>query len=636
MKISRTWLQKYFDAELPPTEKLAELFTFHAFEIEGIEKAGEDDVLDLKVLPDRAHYALSYRGIARELSAIASLPLRPLEVKEVSEGASATPSITVTDYVLCRRYVGRIAESVSITESPMWLKTALEAAGSRSINTIVDATNYVMLDIGQPLHAFDADKVKGGICVRLAKEGERITTLDGKDIDLLPGELVIADDFGPLAIAGVKGGKRAEVTAETTRIIIESANFEPTSVRRTSARVKIKNDSSKRFENELTPHTALEAMHAVSALIQELSPAAKFGPVVDRYEALPAPRSIEISAASISERLGYAVALDDAIAALKRLSIGVANKGGVLALSIPHDRLDLVIPEDIVEEVGRLLGYDKVPALVPAAEKSAAVHPAFYWAERVKSVLVAAGFSEVSTYALVPKGHYEVAYPLASDKQALRANLAEGITKSLALNASNADLLGLEAIKVFEIGTVFGKDAETFSLSVGALQAKKRKGVTAEGYLTQALAVLAADLGVEISATPVAAGAGALVELDFSALVEKLSKPASYADLSFTKAPKVAYKPFSAYPYIVRDIALFVPAGTDEALVLEVLRAAATASGLLEKGPDRFDRFEKDGRISLAYRLIFQSHQRTLTDTEVNTAMGAVYAAAKEKGWEVR
>ncbi len=629
-------MQKYFDKDIPSVEKLAELFTFHAFEIEGVEKAGDDDILDLKVLPDRAHYALCYRGIARELSAIENLLLKKVEVKAIADELEAKPEIAVTDTTLCRRYVARLAEGMSAGESPAWLKVALEAAGSRSINTLVDATNYVMLDIGQPLHAFDADKVKGALTVRLAKEGERITTLDGKEIDLLPTELVIADDFGPLAIAGVKGGKRAEVDASTRHIIIESANFEPTSVRRTSTRVKIKNDSSKRFENEITPHLALEAMHAVSALIKELSPEARFGPVVDMHESLPPVRTITVSVDFLSERLGYEVSQADAVAVLERLAIGVEEKGSELVLSLPHDRLDLSIPEDVVEEVGRLLGYDKVPARTPENAQPSAPNSLFYWTERVKNILSAAGFSEVSTYTLVPKGHYEVAYPLAADKGALRGNLAEGITKSLALNASNADLLGLEAIKIFEIGTVFTKEAERISLAIGALQARKRKGVTADGYIKEALSVLEAGLGVAINASPVAAGAGVLVEIDFSALVSTLPVPTSYADLSFGKATKVVYKPFSAFPYIVRDIALFVPSGTDEAEVLEVLRTTAQASGLLEKGPDRFDRFEKDGKVSLAYRLIFQSFERTLTDAETNAVMDTVYGVVKEKGWEVR
>ena len=262
MLISYNWLQTYFKEKLPPADKVAEVLIFHSFEIESVEKHSDDFIFDVKVLPDRAHDCLSHRGVARELSV--HLGTKVVEDKKplgVSGGKPKRPlSINVKEPTFCLRYTSLLIEGIKIGPSPGWLKSRLESIGQKSINNVVDATNLVMFDLGQPLHAFDADKVKGGIEVRMAKDGEKITTLGGKEITLEKDILVIADDEAPLAIAGIKGGNKAEVDAGTKNIILEAANFSPVSVRKTSKRLGIQTDSSKRFENELSPETAKEAI----------------------------------------------------------------------------------------------------------------------------------------------------------------------------------------------------------------------------------------------------------------------------------------------------------------------------------------------------------------------------------------
>ncbi|MFA6095334.1 MAG: phenylalanine--tRNA ligase beta subunit-related protein, partial [Candidatus Paceibacterota bacterium] len=234
MKVSYAWLNTYFKkglfgSRLPRPARLAELLSAHAFEVEGIEKVAGDTVLDVKVLPDRAHYALSHRGIAREASVMTGIPTKPAASSHAAPDASVPAVLVrVDDSALCPRYMARRIEGVNITAAPAWLARPLERIGQQSINSVVDATNFVMYDLGQPLHAFDADKVRGQIVVRRARAGEKIVVLGGKEIELLGSDLVIADDEGAIAIAGVKGGKRAEVTEETRNIIIESANFNPT------------------------------------------------------------------------------------------------------------------------------------------------------------------------------------------------------------------------------------------------------------------------------------------------------------------------------------------------------------------------------------------------------------------------
>lgn len=641
MKVSHKWLETYFAKSLPKPEDLAELFNAHAFEVEGMEKIGNDTVYDIKILPDRAHYALCHRGIAGEASAITKTELKKIPETKVSVDASVRAvSVKVDDSKLCPRYMARMVEGLSVGDSSAWLKDRLEAIGSRSINNIVDATNFVMFDIGQPLHAFDADKVKGGIIVRKAKAGELITLLDGREVALLDTDLVIADSEGPLAIAGVKGGKRAEVTTSTKNIIIESANFNPTTVRKTSTRTNLRNDSSKRFENEITPALAEEAMNHVTALIAELSKGSKAGALTDIYPNPAKLHSIKADVAYMNAVTGLDLSADEMADILVRLQCKVEKKGEVLLVTPTLDRLDLVIPEDIADEIGRLYGYENLEPKQTPNMSSTPIDPVFYWSEAVKNILVSKGFSETLLYTLVPKGSFEVSYPMASDKSALRESLE--LSPSLLMNTRNADLLGLEVVKIFEIGKVFPKTGEKTALSIGVSQVKKKKGITPEDVLKDALLALESGLGIKIDEKLAKATGeinGVCVKIDFDALVTKLGSPKSLVDLSFGILPKnKRYVPFSHYPFIVRDIALFVSGEVGEEEVQKAVHASLykSAGKILVKGPVCFDRFEKDGKKSFAFRMIFQSFEKTLSDEEANSFMAKLYEDVKKKGWEVR
>ena len=497
MKISHNWLQRYFAKPLPDAGKLAELFTFHSFEVEGIEDKDlmevandgkthiiKDSILDVKVLPDRAHYALSHWGVAEEVSVLTRMPLLLGERASIAPELSQKPAIRIENPQFCRRYVGRYIEVV-VEPSYLWVETFLTAVGQRAINSIVDATNYVMLDTGQPLHAFDADKIKGSIVIRAAKPGEKITLLDGREVELVPADGVIADDEGPLAIAGVKGGKRAEVTMDTRRIILESANFEPSAIRLTSTRLGLRNESSKRFENEITPDLAGYGMDSICSFIAKLIPAAKFGPVADEYPVKAVQRTILFDPAMIRSRLGADIPLDQARDILESMNITVDKVTGKVTgdfdqemwnLTIPLRRLDLELPEEIVEEIGRVYGYDRITPVLPnSASIPPAVEKSFYYAEKIKNILLGFGFSEVQTYSLVSSGYFELEKSVASDKNFLRTNLSDGIFASLGFNARNADLLGLSEIRIFEIGKIFSREGEHTSLAIGVNNLNKGK-----------------------------------------------------------------------------------------------------------------------------------------------------------------
>jgi phenylalanyl-tRNA synthetase beta chain len=682
MKVSHTWLQTYFDKPIPAPETLAKLFTFHSFEVEGLE----NDVLDVKILPDRAHYCLSHRGVAEEISVLTKLPLRKDAIKNKNSASANVPVsidrrpiVTIEDSHFCRRFTGRFVENIdTISPCQSTIAALLIAIGQRSISPIVDITNFVMFDIGQPTHAFDADKIVGDIVIRAAKAGEKITLLDGKEYTLTVDDHVIADSAGALDIAGVKGGKRAEVTIATRSVLLTSANFNPSAVRRTSTRLNLRNEASKRFENEITPELALEGMRQLSSLLEQVSTDAvssstilRFGPIVDEYPIKAVQTIITINPSYISERLGVLVPEKTIEDILKRLGIDLKKNSGqketamliksgeLWSLTIPFYRLDLAIPEDIVEEIGRIYGYEHVIGKLPDVSVSRKTVPTvFYYTEKIKNVLTGAGFSEVYLYTLAPKGDIEVAHPLASDKAAVRTNLATGLSTCLEMNVKNAEILGLEAVKIFEIGKVFTKSGsshkETIILALAAAQVKKIKGMADAGklFIDEALKKVASVLGFELSVKSLlSSGSRAVCEIELDRKIDDVAE-FSHADLNFLYESAISYKPFSLYPFIVRDIAIFVPeASVGVTTVTATANATVAASDVwaeIEKGiidadalailvrHSLFDTFKKDDKVSYAFRLIFQSMNRTLTDAEVNVVMKKIYARMAARGWHVR
>ena len=618
MLISYNWLQRYFKKKLPTAEKVAEILTFAVFEIESVEKIENDFVLDVKVLPDRAHYALCHRGIARELAAakpdLGILDTRNLQMSGVCK--LKLLKIKIENPADCRHYIGRRVENVKVQPSQQdWIKKLLAAVGQRSINNIVDAGNFVMFDMNQPLHAFDADKVKGAIQIRRAKKGEKIITLDGKEIVLDPEILIIADNEGPLAIAGIKGGKKAEVTSATKNLILESANFNPTLIRKTSQKLNLQTDASKRFENDIPPAIAETAINELSALIAEIvGPETKFGELVDEY---PKPLKLKVVQASpdfVAQKLGIQIPEKEIRNILAR--IGVVNG------AIPAERMNLQIPEDLVEEIGRLYGYEKIPEKKLVVTKAEIViNKNFYWENRIRQILTKLGFSEVMASSFRSKGNMEIEKPLASDKAFLRTELADQLVVSLKLNTLNAPLLGLKKIKIFEIGKVFPKSGEETHLALN--------------NLTEAKIVLEKILDEKINGQV----RGDILEINLGTLIERLPVPKTWdltQRLNLEKQKGLTFKSFSLYPFIVRDIAIFVPTEvTTEKLWITIEEGIGKEKNLLTNHY-LFDEYQKANKKSLAFRLVFQASDRTLTDTEVNKVMEKVTAAVSKNGWQVR
>ncbi|MDP3402364.1 MAG: phenylalanine--tRNA ligase subunit beta [bacterium] len=635
MKVSITWLQKYFATPLPSVDTLAHELTFHAAEIE--EASG--DLLDVNVLPDRAAYMLSHRGVAKELSAVLNIPLAtdPLKEELASFPETDQVSVSLDEEGKCARYIGARITGVTVGPSPEWLKDALESVGQRSINNVVDATNYVMLDIGQPLHAFDASKLtkredRYAITVRASSEGESITTLTGEDYDLPEGTLLVADanaDGLALGIAGVKGGIHAAVTEGTTDLIIEAASFDGAQVRKTAQALKLFTDASSRFQNKPSPALAGYGIAQAIELIQKVAGGEIVG-VTDVYPNPPESQTASVSLEKINGVLGSTFSVEDVRGAFDRLGFSYTEVEDRFIVLAPFERADITIAEDLVEEVGRILGYDQInsselPLLdgIPSQER-------FRGIEAVRDFLVERGFSEISTPSFASEGEIELANPLQSDRPYLRASLIANLKDALVRAAGVAPrVLGpAPFVKLFEVGTVFTKQGEALLLSMGVVAVAGKPAQAAE-VLKENVAALEQDL-LQIPGAAHFTLDGQMMELNLGKRnLEKLGE--EYAPVTVQQG---TFKPYSLYPSALRDIAVWTPEGTQES---EVASAIIAHAGEHLARIDLFDQFEKDGRTSYAFRLVFESNERTLADTDLDPAMERVTDSLnKKEGWEVR
>ncbi len=600
MKISRVWLQSLFEDTLPEAQALADALTFHAFEIESID----GDVLDVKVTPNRGHDCLSHRGIAKEIAAILKIPLSrdPFMTQEIAGSFSmkSPVEVTIANPELCPRYVAWSITGVKVGPSPAWLKERLESIGQRSINNIVDATNFVMFNIGQPLHAFDADKLKaqgGGraIAVRTARAGEKMMSLDQKEYAFADSMLLIVDAAAdaPIGIAGVKGGEASGVSEATTHIILESANFNGVSIRKTSQALKLRTDASERFQQVLSPELAAYGVRAAAALIRELAGGELAG-FADVYPKPQEVRSITVDAARINAILGTSFDEATITDVFTRLGFSFEKKDGQIVVTVPFERLDLEIPEDLAEEVARIVGYDAIPPTpLPPLGTPPAVNAMFYAAEKERESLMEQGYSEVQTSVFSEKGERAVLNKVDGERPFLRTTISNALTDAVKKNLQNKELLGLQTVKVFEIGSVWSDGKEVVKVA-----SANEEGKTI-------------------------------------AHSERLIKPTEanqYDDLPASTTDR--YLPLSRFPYIVRDIAMWIP--ESENAFSEAISVFAEHNGGLLRHVDLFDQFKKDGRVSYAFHLVLQSYDKTLTDEEANAIMGEIYKAVQKKGWEVR
>ncbi len=636
MKFSYNWLQTYFDTPLPPVAELAETITFHSSEIEELIPAADDTVLDVKVLPDKSAWLMSHRGMAKELSVILGLPLKsdPFAAAPVLPFVADKVRVTL-DTPTCDYYGAALIRGVKVGPSPDWLRVRLEAIGQRSINNIVDATNYVMFGLGQPLHAFDADTLgisdagAPHIHVRAALAGEKFTTLSREDRELTTADAVITDGVTGrvLALAGVKGGLDSGVTEGTITILLESAHFERIAIRKSAQRHKLPTDAAKRYENGLSRAVAPYGLAACALLIADIAG----GEVVEVQSAGDSSESratVSVSLAKINSVLGITLTLEQVTGIIERFLYHYTVTDDVITLTPPFERDDLVVAEDVIEEIGRIHGLSHITSIPPTSTPVREMNVRHYYADKIRTVLAGLGFSEVYTSSFRDRDEVHLKNALASDKSYLRSRLMENLLDVRARNTAHRDLLGLAAVQVFEIGTVFGAAAEGFHLGLAVQTGSEYKAKVDDALIATAVTALETALGATLAPVHTAPG---YFEISLDTLLPQLPVPTIYD--TWIRPPQIIYKTFSVYPAVSRDIAMWVGEGTDSAVVETTLQAAA---GPLLARLTHLDTFTKEGRTSLAFRLVFQSKEKTLDGSEVDSLMQSVYDAVSKAGWEAR
>ncbi len=624
----------------------------------------QDSVLDLELYPNRPD-CLAMVNVAREVSFLSGEKLNLPEWADLEKKPplplAQSPAVVIDEPELCWRYAGLIVEDVKIAPSPQWMQRRLRAAGVRPISNIVDITNYCMLELGQPLHAFDHDKISGSIHVRRAYAGEKMLTLDGVERELEPEMLLIADEQQPLALAGVMGGLDSEITEATKRIFIEAAHFAGYSIRRTSRKLGLRSEASNRFEKGVNPYGVVATLNRVCELVVEMGVGRPLA-LADETRFLPPLLKLDLSAEHTSRLFGVEVTKDEVCRVLDKLAFPYQEKGEDLQVEIPSYRSDLQIEVDLIEEVARSIGYDKIPTTLPrGAQTQGSRTPEQEFRAQLRRVLIRAGLDEVLTYAFIhPESNREwgsltqtvtIINPLREDLKVMRTSLISGLLDVAARNIArrNTDL------SIFEIGNVYlaseqplvnlpqesprvagiaiGKSKRhwlspvisydfyymkgivdeiarefglAFSYEVPPVQDLLHPGRSANIFLQQVPVGYIGEIHPAKGKTRGLERA-VIFELDLVQILDNLGTGKRIQSI-----PK--------FPAVSRDFAVVVPTETSAAAVMAKIRLLG---GKLLQQTDIFDVYTgkpiPDDRKSLAFTLRYQSLERTLTDEEVNS-----------------
>jgi phenylalanyl-tRNA synthetase beta chain len=629
-----------------------------------------DRVIEVGITPNRGDSA-SLLGVAREVRALFGGAIRLPETAPPETGPATEDSVAVAIEAPddCHQYAARIVRGVRVGPSPDWLRLRLEASGFRAINVVVDVTNLVLLEFGQPLHAFDLARVRGGVVrVRPAQPGEKLVTLDGQTRALDPRELVIADAERAIALAGVMGGAGTEVGEATTDVLIESAQFRPACVRATARRYGLRTDASYRFERGVDRAGVVRAADCAARLIAELAGgqvAAGALEVRGTPPAVPEPIRYEVERAN--RLLGTALTSDEIAALLERVGVECLEEPrGVLHCRVPSHRNDLRVHQDLTEEVARIYGYERIPTTLPEGPLAAAVEPAAWTlAERVRDALAGAGMLECASFPFVGIGDVEalrlppddprrtmltILNPINEEESQLRSALLPTLLRLVRQNRSRQ----VDRVRLFEVSRVFrprpnGELPDEPLWAAAVLTAGEESSLwgTAPPLFFQAKGVaerLLFQVGYQPSLRggPVAPylhpGAAAVIAVGEHevgvvgelhpevAAAYKIDVPCAVIEVDVSALQKlppreVRYRDVSRQPQVRRDLAVVLDRAQPAGEVLAAIRKTA-GSDLVSVEP--FDRYEgggvPEGRVSLAFRLVFQKPDRTLTDAEVTRA----------------
>ena len=657
MKLSLHWLKDYVPLKISADDLVTRL-TMAGMEIEHVEQLKDDVVLDIEITPNRAD-CLSLFGLAREVAAVTGQRLNLPKIKAIKI-PSRKCDVSIEDKAACPRYIGIVIESVNIKHSEVQTGKRLESVGSRPINNVVDVTNFLLMELGQPMHAFDYDKLEGGkIIVRRATAGESITTLDGEERKLDPSVLVIADAAKPLAIAGIKGGQLAEVTWETKNILLESAYFDPVLVRRTSRKLKLSTDSSYRFERGVDYAMVEGAAHRAMDLILQTS-----GGKVTAYRDVQAspksasPRKVTMSLSGLERRLGCAVGSARFRSFLKTLGCGVTQiKKDSFAITVPTFRSDLRREVDFDEEIARLTGYDHIPSTLPAVSFShIPSDPAVLRKRGIRSLCLAQGMDEIVTFSTMPEEFLSktgitagdlltITNPLSQEQKMMRPSSLPSFLQVVQTNFNN----GRKHLRLFEIGKIYGQKKEQGVLSIlltGAGDVDWRhpakpydfydlKGVLETIFRNQEIthaqwspgaqaAFLDASRYAVISVDGTSIGfAGRMADSILRAWDLK-TKDVWFAEINLDwlcrhKQPRKYFQTSSEFPAIVRDVSVAVQ---DSVTLKQILDDISRHKIEILKAPALKDEYRGEGvpagHRALTLSFTYQSKNKTLTDEEVD------------------
>jgi phenylalanyl-tRNA synthetase beta chain len=678
MKLLLSWARDFVDIAAPATD-IAETMALRGFEVASVEPlSGDDAVIDFEVTANRPD-CLSVIGLAREIATAYDLPL----VRRPGPAASSTPplapletgesadlQVSVEGAEICPRYTAAVAD-VTPTTSPEWMTSRLRASGVRPISPFVDITNYVLMELGHPMHAFDLDTLAGReIRVRPARSGESIVTLDGVQRPLDPEMLVIADGERPQAVAGVMGGAASEVSGRTRRVAFESACFQPASVRRTSKRLGLKTEASARFERGTDINATLHALRRAVALMQQIGAGQLRGPAVDVYWRPRGPLQLPLRRDRIRRLLGIPVPDEDVVRILTALGLEADTASGGWDVTVPTFRVDLLREVDLIEEVGRHYGFDRLrDAFPPMAEASAASDPRIARDRLTRRIFASAGLTEAVTFGFIERAAADafsdgssgalvaVANPLSAKFEVLRPSLLPGLVDAVAHNRRH----GRRDVAMYEIGARFsaagesrgvgaawtGSTAEHWSGTFRPVDFFDVKGIVELFCSALAVVPVFAPLRVpylvagQAAAIAVGGEAVGVVGQVVPALVERAGAPRQDAvfalelDLDrlerLRPAALVSVTALPRHPSVVRDLSIVVA----DALPADIIRGTIQAAGERQRAPlvaiTFFDRYQgkgvPEGSISISIRLTFQAPDRTLTDPEVQTTFDTILAA---------
>ncbi|PQV62989.1 phenylalanyl-tRNA synthetase beta subunit [Abditibacterium utsteinense] len=660
MRISAEWLGEF--VALPPLEKLEETLLMAGLGIE----SREGERLELEVTSNRGDW-LCATGIAREIAAMNEARFRaPFpDVEESGPSLVGRALVDVESSADCPRYVARLVEGVQIGESPDWMQKRLLDCGVRPINNVVDVTNYVMLEWGQPLHAFDFDKIAGKMTVRRARDSEKLVTLDGVERELSPEILAICDESGPIAVAGLMGGENSEVSDATHNVLLESAHFAPLRVRRNAHLLGLASEASKRFERWVDPNGCKRSIDRAAQLLLQIAGGKVAADVLDIYPSHIPDAIVTLRPARCNAVLGLKIPLETQKNLLVRLGFKVSESENGLRVIVPTHRRDIEREIDLIEEIARLYGYDRVPTTLHAGTNTSAGRPlASRLEDRARSAGLRCGLTELSSYSLSnaesharagvsSQGAVTLRNPLSEDYTLLRTSLVPSLLDALRRNRGRR-------LRGFELGRVY------FTKNEGELADEKRMlGIAlcdappaphwqqsgelidffalkaiVENVLREfgapapvlsrasapsfhpgrcaALSLNGEELGILGEIHPRVAES---FELSHRAYVAQIDFDALVRHISLVRQ----YTPFSKFPSIERDIALLCPRGVAASALVD---AAWRAGGNLLESARIFDVYQGENvsaeQKSVALALRFRALDRTLSESEVEGAIAGI------------